>query len=778
MNVVLLCDKIIRYSYYLLFALVPLVLSPWTYELFEFNKMMVTYTITVIMLTAWLVKMFTYKEIRIAKTPLDIPILLFLFSQLISSVLSIDGHVSWYGYYSRFNGGMWSLISYVILYYGFVSNFFYRQSNQLHNKSQNTNLKQYANLNVQSENNNSVITLIYFTLASAFLVALYGIAESYGIDKDMWVQDVQNRVFSTLGQPNWLAAYLVALFPISLWFTWNSVREVFSYYQVHKHKQKTRLVQYFNTPKFALWLLLSASFFWTLLLTRSRSGYVGFATGEAILIVILAIKYLRSKYNQLFISWVIVTHLLFFTTLFVTGTKVDSIDAWVTYQGLSQKLNPVQSTDTQISAETPTPQVYTKLLDIGISESTDIRAHVWKAAIHAWSSTPKTFLFGTGTETFAFAFYEFRPKEHNMTSEWDFLYNKAHNEYLNYLATTGFLGLGTYLLLLGFFIVWTIILVIINFLSIQNQKNNNSSQNIDQSVSESQHPDYIYGLSVSLFAGWITILVTNFSGFSVVIMQIFLFLFPAMIFVLKSSQPEFAQKYVHIAFHKDSSIARIGTFSVVFIGLLILINLGIGWFADMFFAKGYRANRSENYIESEPLLSVATSLRGSEPLFQDEYATALVGKANLALTSNNTAEATKFAQQAITASDKAIGTSPHNVNYWKTRTKLFYALSSYDPQLLNTAIEALEEAQRLSPNDAKISYNLAILYGRAAQVDKAVNTLRAGINIKPDYRDLYYGLYVIYSEVGKIDEAKAIAQEYLSKVDPGDAEFQKFVSEP
>ena len=43
---------------------------------------------------------------------------------------------------------------------------------------------------------------------------------------------------------------------------------------------------------------------------------------------------------------------------------------------------------------------------------------------------------------------------HNLTSEWDFLYNKAHNEYLNYLATTGLFGLGSYLLFIGVFLVW------------------------------------------------------------------------------------------------------------------------------------------------------------------------------------------------------------------------------------------------------------------------------------------------------------------------------------
>ena len=182
------CDRVIRWGFILLFALVPLLLTPWNYELFEYNKMMGVYALTIIITCAWLVKSLRQGEFRVTKTPLDIPLALFLSSQLISSFFSMDPHVSWFGYYSRFNGGVWSIICYVLLYYALVSNV-----QNLHK-------------------------LLKVALASGVVVALYGVAERLGIDKHLWVQDVQNRVFSTLGQPNWLAAYLVALMPIATGF--------------------------------------------------------------------------------------------------------------------------------------------------------------------------------------------------------------------------------------------------------------------------------------------------------------------------------------------------------------------------------------------------------------------------------------------------------------------------------------------------------------------------------------------------------------------------------
>jgi len=81
----------------------------------------------------------------------------------------------------------------------------------------------------------------------------------------------------------------------------------------------------------------------------------------------------------------------------------------------------------------------------GGTESGEIRKLVWKGAINIWKDYPLT---GSGPETFALLFPKYKPPEHNLTSEWDFVYNKAHNEYLNYLATTGLLGTLFYLILI------------------------------------------------------------------------------------------------------------------------------------------------------------------------------------------------------------------------------------------------------------------------------------------------------------------------------------------
>lgn len=158
-------------------------------------------------------------------------------------------------------------------------------------------------------------------------------------------------------------------------------------------------------------------------------------------------------------------------------------------------------------------------LESGGTESGSIRKIVWTGATRIWTSNIKNLLIGTGPETFAMAYYQYRPLEHNQTSEWELLYNKAHNEFLNYLAATGLLGLTSYLILLGS-MLW------IFKSQILNTNNQINSKNQIQNILD------LRILNLGFFAGWLTISITNFWGFSVVVIQLFLFLLPAIAITL------------------------------------------------------------------------------------------------------------------------------------------------------------------------------------------------------------------------------------------------------
>jgi putative inorganic carbon (hco3(-)) transporter len=206
-----------------LFSITPLILSFPNSELFELPKMHLIYLIATLIVTLHFINWSLGNTKLFNKNPLNLTILLFLISQIICTVTSIDIYTSIHGYYSRLNGGLLSIITF--------SSLFFILPLYLKDKFKNN--------------------LINFFLLSGFLVSIYGILEHFGIDKNFWVQDVQARVFSTLGQPNWLAAYLCILLPFSIYkFISSSTKKLSAIY----------------------YLLLTTNYYLALLFTKSKSG--------------------------------------------------------------------------------------------------------------------------------------------------------------------------------------------------------------------------------------------------------------------------------------------------------------------------------------------------------------------------------------------------------------------------------------------------------------------------------------------------------------------------
>lgn len=700
-------ERIIEWSFYLIFFLVPLVFYSGSFELFEYNKMMLTYLLTIVIGAAWLIKLvalhgFKFKSwlSSIRRTPLDIPIALYLLSHIISTIFSIDPHTSLWGYYSRSHEGLLATLSYIVLYYAAVSNL----------------------------TKANVMRIFSVSFVSAVIVSLWGALEHFGSSpscailikqwtNECWIQDVTNRVFATLGQPNWMAAYLDIVILAAL--GWALV---------------TKRLRYFA---------LAILFFFALLFTKSRSGFLGLITGGTILGASFLLFELRGKVqmNKQLLIGLGGLFASFLLAIFLFGIPFAQLDFLT--------LNYWQTR--QSSAD----ETYDKSIDSGIliSESGDIRSVVWQGAIDVWKRYP---IFGSGVETFAFSYYLDRPVAHNMLSEWDFLYNKAHNEFLNILATTGTVGMITYLSIIGVFTWW-----------VWKQKKNL--------------------LVVTLYAAYASILVTNLLGFSVVIIGLFFFLIPAFCLLLISSDDNTTTS------NKDLSIGQwLAVGLVCLVGLIMSWNLRSMWAADASFAYGKNLDNAGRFVEGLPYLLEAAQTNPNEPTFKDELS---YNEAVLAVSLYQALEeqATGSAQaqldtvlpgygisindlvnSAVTNSDQVITISPQAMPYWKTRTKTFYQLGTIDPRYFRVAVEAIKRATELAPSDAKVSYNYGLILGQTGQVPEAIKVLEHTIALKPNYRDARYLLGLYYDQVDQ--KAKAREQmEYIVQKIGNDADATSYL---
>ena len=672
--------NLIPILFYLLLFFVPLVLYPKTSEVFEFNKIILTYGFTVLIIASWATKMIINKKVIFRRTILDIPIIIFLTSQILATVTSIDIHTSIFGYYSRFHGGLLSWIAYSLLYWAFVSNM----------------------------NRKNTIRAIYVLLFSAVMVSIYGVLQHFGIDKEVWVQDVQNRVFSSLGQPNWLAAWIVSLIPITWAFALQS--------------KKFNLLKNVNYS-YWLWLTLSALFFLVLIFTKSRSGILGFIAANAIFwLGVLAYRKIAGKVaKRLAVKTFLVVQISFLLIGLVFSTPwTPSLSELVSKKPV-EKVQPIG----------PALEVG------GGTESTKIREIVWTGALDLWKEYP---ILGTGVETFAYSYYLTRPQEHNLVSEWDFLYNKAHNEYLNFAATTGAVGLLAYLLL----VISALYLMFkaSHFGYLLSKKGNND-------LIKSDSKETI--LNIALFTGFLSVLISNFFGFSVVPVTLTMLLFPAFAITM-DKQDGYGDPIDKKG--KLSANQNILFIAVISASLYLLYYLVNYWHADTLYNMGKAYNNQGEYPTARKYLTRAIEKRGNETPYYDELAESTAGVAVIFNESGSSDKAIELAQVAEFEVNQATRMAINNPNQYRLQAGIYNVLGTIGDSYLPKASQAYEDAIALAPTEAKLYYGQGLSLSRQGEIDEAIEVLEHTIAIKPNYEAARYAIALIYTD--KDEKQKAI----------------------
>ncbi len=740
-------DSIIQLLYFVLFLITPLVMTSFTSELFEFNKMLFIYFVAALVFFFWSAKMILNKKIILKKTVLDIPILLFLLIQILSTIFSIDPHTSFFGYYGRFNGGLLSTITYIFLYYAFVSN-----------------------IGTGPVFHKFLDRLLKVSLISSFLVILWGLPGRFGHDvsclvfsgqfnNSCWTAQFHPdlRMFSTLGQPNWLGAYLAINFFIAAFFL---CKDIFK----NGAGKKDLAKGYINSKQLSFWQagpLRKESFilyaylflnFSAILFTRSRSALAATVIGIGMLFGALFVFPLFRK-NSLGLKYIMLPlTFLFLIALFAFKTDIGFLDSILSLSFFSKpKTTAVAAHSVPATNASNT---------IEITSSFAIRKIVWIGAIRLANRYP---LLGTGPETFAYAYYFVRPRAHNMTSEWDYLYNKAHNEYLNFLATTGYLGLITYMLM-----VFGVLYFFIRQIITRSKKDTNEYTSLL--------------VNICFLCGYTTILVTNFVGFSTTTINLFFFIIPAagILYIAPHAESDKEANKLTISIPQWAGVAVIALVSV-YMGTYIVRY----YFADTMYAMGYNYSKQSDYQTAVTYLQNALELK-YEHVYEDALSYALANLAVLVTYQKQKDVANKLMSLSDYYNKSSIKASPKNVLYWKTRAKdeyLFYEINLRQQEIVK-GVQALQEAYALSPTDPKIPYSMAVFYSLLYDDEKnplnkkqyenmSLQYIEQAVQLKTDYRDAYLLEGQLYKKYGLKDQAKKAFDYILKNLNNRDQEAKK-----
>lgn len=419
----------------------PLVFVSNTKELFEFPKTFFVYVIGCVIVCLFLTK---FQKIKFGNKY----VFLFLLANLISTIFSSHLYTSIWGYYSRFMAGFVSILVLFGVYVFFINTF----------------------------SKDHVQELLTFSLIPVVLVSIFGIYQHF---------DGILRVYSTFGQPNWLAQYLAMQNLVCLGLIFGS-------------KRKPALILIYLVSFVCLWF------------TYSISGMISWLVGLT-LFIYLKLKeegggFLVSKSGKLLgflFLFSCVVALCFpgifkqkLTDVFHDSTRMIStlsflkkpmkIPVDLDFSQVGSPINKYEDRNSSTSRNTNgglwsggqdsysrddynkdgtsknNSEGDDKSLDTSInnnvsggnqfenkisssnthqiSDSTAIRLGIWKGTINLIFSSPKNFIIGTGPQTFPYVFQQFRPAILNYSSEWNFIVNRPHNYYLEVFSELGLLG--------------------------------------------------------------------------------------------------------------------------------------------------------------------------------------------------------------------------------------------------------------------------------------------------------------------------------------------------
>lgn len=371
-----LVENIYLVLFSILIFLTPLVTVSGTNELYEFPKMFFVY------IFGFFIIAFFFSDVLLHSTKLKRPsfvVLAFLVVIIISTILSSDPYTSVFGYYTRFNGGLISYLVYFGLYFVAINKF---------KKGDFTKLLKVA-------------------LFTFIPICIIGISQYYGF-RLIWPYMPVSRVFSTIGQPNWLAQYLAMLLPVCVYFS---------------------LAEKGN--KSIIWVVLYCFGFYCFWLTFSLSGYLGLFVALIALVMFFSSKEVFDKHVALKIG-----------ILCVFSLVVIFVNMGIFKSKLNDAIYDVKRVLSTVG------KVYAAGEGYQISDPGYIRSALWGTTFNLIKSSPKIFFIGTGPETYPYTYQPYRSLKLNYSSEWDFVFNKPHNYYLETWAESGVLAFALFIMLI------------------------------------------------------------------------------------------------------------------------------------------------------------------------------------------------------------------------------------------------------------------------------------------------------------------------------------------
>ena len=383
----------------------------------------------------------------------------------------------------------------------------------------------------------------------------------------------------------------------------------------------------------------------------------------------------------------------------------------------------------------------------------------------------QTFFFGEGYGTFASVFSRFHNVAFNANPLWYLSFNNSSSYLLELLATTGLVGMLSFL-----FLLYKAVLPV---------------------AKKRTNPFYL-----SVVVAFALAILLPFSLIEVLLL---FFLLAGFTLAQRESMPHeyFDVELKLVALKKgvfafttleDQQAGKQDAHPTPFVAFAVLLALALvlGYYttayaaSDVVFQQSLAAANSNNGTATYRLQAQAINMFQFRSDYYRIFSQTNIALANSLLSLGNgkaspsaTAQQTAYAliQQSITTGRQATTLSPMSVPAWQNLSSIYRALIGVGQNAQDFAISAAQQATILDPVNPQEYLNLGGLYYQLGQYDNAIRMFQQAIALKSDYANAYYNLAHAYEQKGDLQSALTQLQEVATLVASNKANEAKVTAE-
>jgi tetratricopeptide (TPR) repeat protein len=378
--------------YIALVFLAPVIFDRRIGIVFSLTKVTTIRLIIIAILTIWAVKIMLKQKHNFIRSPLDYPVLSYMLACTIATLTSVHVLTSFMGFYGRYEG-LTTLYIYCLL--------FFITTNFIHSKEQ-------------------ILRVMYTVIIAGICMAIYGVIQRMGLDPYAWGGVVTwQRVIGTIGQPNFLAAYVDMAFIIGLALLLN-MGDI-------KRPAQFDWQALFDWAVRGSLILSMFLIYICILYTQSRGGFMGLFAGMFLFFTLANRNLTISKWKELSVLFLLVVIVTFITSLNPDYSPFGRVAYEASRMGeeLGKRETPIMQYSASLS-----------------------RFETWKSGYRIIADRP---IFGIGQEVLKMVFPRYETNKFRFYEGFHVKQDRCHNEVCDMAVTRGVITLFIYVWMLATF---------------------------------------------------------------------------------------------------------------------------------------------------------------------------------------------------------------------------------------------------------------------------------------------------------------------------------------